>query len=115
MGAYRELVPSAARTTNGSAEIDLDDNVDSIRLVLDITAVSGAGATLALVIEESFDGANWNATALDTFPNQTATGRVYRTIANTLLYGQRFRARWTITGTTPSFTFSLHGAEKLQR
>lgn len=115
MPDWLTLVPSAARTVNGSAGLDLDDTVDQVRLVLDVTAVAGTTPSMVVVIEESHDGVNYNPTAVDTFPAVTAAGRTYRTIPTGTLFGQFFRARWTITGTTPSFTFSIFGAQKLVR
>jgi hypothetical protein len=98
------LVPSAARTTNSQIESSEDYGpIDRLRAQLDVTAVSGTTPSMTVVVESTLDGTNWDA--LGTFAAKTAAGREVITI-NPLI-GRRIRARWTITGTTPSFTFSV--------
>ena len=98
------LVPSAARTTNGSQESGEDYSpIDRLRAQLDVTAASGTTPNLVVVLESTLDGTNWDT--LGSFAAKTAAGREVITINPVI--GKRFRARWTITGTTPSFTFSV--------
>lgn len=98
------LVPSAARTTSSSIESGEDYGpVDRLRAQLNVTAASGTTPNLVVVIESTLDGTNWDA--LGTFAAKTAAGREVITINPVI--GRRVRARWTITGTTPSFTFSV--------
>lgn len=98
------LVPSAARTTNSQIESGEDYGaIDRLRAQLDVTAASGTTPSMTVVIESTIDGTNWDA--LGTFAAKTAVAREVITINPVI--GRRIRARWTITGTTPSFTFSV--------
>lgn len=81
-------------------------NKAAFRAVSEVTAISGAGASLTVIIETSYDnGATdaWRTAA--TLTAQTATGRVR---ANPLI-DRWVRARWTVAGTTPSITFGVDG------
>lgn len=102
------LAGSAARTANGagSAIAGLGDT-SSLRAQLDVTAVSGTAPSMTVVIQDTLDGVNWNT--IGTFAGVTAIGR--EVINITTPYAGQIRASWTITGTTPSFTFSVmaHG------
>lgn len=98
------LVPSAARTTNSQIESGEDYGaIDRLRAQLNVTAASGTTPSMTVVLESTLDGVNWDT--LGTFAAKTAAGREVITINPVI--GRRLRARWTITGTTPSFTFSV--------
>jgi hypothetical protein len=98
------LVPSAARTTAGNLESGEGwSEVNRLRAQLDVTAASGTTPNLTVFVETTLDGTNWDA--VGTFAAKTAAGREVITI-NPLI-GTRVRVRWAITGTTPSFTFSV--------
>lgn len=105
LGLTETLVPSAARTVSG-------DNGGStgwgpasrIRAQLNVTAASGTTPTLDVVIEDTLDGgANWNT--IGTFTQRTAAGR--QVVDITTPFSEQVRVRWTIGGTTPSFTFAV--------
>lgn len=97
------LVASAARTASGqTGTVEGFDDVKSLRAQLNVSAVSGTTPTLDVVIEDTLDGSNWNA--VGTFTQRTAVGRQVIDVAT---LGRRLRVRWTIGGTTPSFTFSV--------
>ncbi len=70
---------------------------------LNVTAASGTTPTLDVVVEDSLDGANWNT--VGTFTQLTTTGR--QVINVTTPFADQIRVRWTIAGTTPSFTFAV--------
>lgn len=102
--AEQELAPSAARTASGDSGIFTGYGESStLRVQLDVTAASGTSPTLNVVIEDSLDGVSWNA--VGTFAQRTAVGR--EVINITTPFASRIRARWTIAGTTPSFTFAV--------
>lgn len=113
------LVASAARTASGdSGTLEGFGDVTSARVQLDVTAASGTTPTLDVVLEDSLDGSNWNV--IGTFAQRTASGRE---VINMLgekaesasfapLFASRWRVRWTIAGTTPSFTFAVVAALK---
>lgn len=98
------LAGSAASTAtgNGSAVRGFGDT-STLRAQLDVTAVSGTTPSMTVLLEDTLDGTNWNT--IGTFAAKTAAGR--EVINVTTPFGATLRARWTITGTTPSFTFSV--------
>lgn len=108
------LVSSAARTVNGdTGPLDGFGGLTGLRIQLDVTAAAGTSPTLNVVLEDTLDGTNWNV--VGTFAQKVAAGRE---IVNILpskvesasfspLFANRLRVRWTVAGTTPSFTFSL--------
>ncbi len=103
---YEEiLLPSAARTTGGNAESGEGwGDMDRVKAQLDVTAASGTTPNLTAFIETTMDdGGNWDV--VGTFAAKTAAGREVITINPWI--GRRLRVRWVITGTTPSFTFSV--------
>lgn len=113
------LLASAARTASGdSGVIEGFGDVSAMRAQLAVTAASGTTPTLVVVIEDTLDGTNWNTIA--TFAQKTAAGaevvNAYSEKAESAtfapLFARRWRVRWTIGGTTPSFTFSVVAALK---
>lgn len=103
-GEAVSLAASAARTTNGSGSTVAVGTAHTLRATLSVTAASGTTPSLTARIETSEDGTTWR-TAL-TFT--AATGATTQRLSTSGL--DRFiRAAWTITGTTPSLTFSVTG------
>lgn len=103
-GTTDTMVASAARTTSGdSGVLDGWGVPNSARVQLDVTAVSGVGPTLNVVIEDTLDGTNWYV--VGTFAQKAAVGREVVNLSTP--FTDQLRARWTIGGTTPSFTFSV--------
>jgi hypothetical protein len=100
------VVASAARTTTGtSGTLDAPEGFDLV-LSASVTAASGTTPTLDLSVEWSSDGGTtwYTADPVDTFTQITAaSARVKRFTAK----GTEYRIRWTIGGTTPSFTFAV--------
>ncbi len=103
----RIIVPLAARTANGdSGLINPRIGFDSLNIGVVVTATGGVGPTLDLVVEWSHDGgASWLAPeTVDSFAQITAEAkRAKRFTAKAPLY----RVRWTVGGTSPSFTFQV--------
>jgi hypothetical protein len=104
-GQTDNLVASAARTTsNNSGALGAGwGAVSALRAQLNVTAASGTTPTLDVVIEDSLDGTNWNT--VGTFAQKTTTGR--EVVNVTGLFSDQVRVRWTVGGTTPSFTFAV--------
>ncbi len=105
-GAYTEntLAASLARTTSANSDTwDGFGQAETLRVQLEVTAASGTSPSLAAFVEDSLDGVNWNA--IGTFAAKTAAGR--EVLSVTTPFCDRIRVRWTITGTTPSVTFSV--------
>lgn len=102
--AQGTVLPSAARTTSGDgAAVGGFGDAETLRAQLDVTAVSGVTPSLTVKLQDSLDGVNWND--LGPFAAKTAVGREVIDIATP--HGSLLRATWTITGTTPSFTFAV--------
>jgi hypothetical protein len=98
-------VASAARTTTGnSGPIDGWGSAKTLRAQLNVSAASGTTPTLDVLIEDSIDGgATWNT--VGTFAQKNAISR--EVVNVTTPFAETLRVRWTIAGTTPSFTFEV--------
>lgn len=113
------LVASAARTTSADGgTLEGFGDVTAARVQLDVTAASGTTPTLDVVLEDTLDGATWNV--IGTFTQKTGVSRevinLHAGKAESAtfqpLFARRWRVRWTIAGTTPSFTFAVVAALK---
>lgn len=103
-GQRETLVTSGARTTSGdSGALDHYGGVGKLAVQLNVTAAAGVSPTLDVVIEDTVDGTNWNPVA--TFVQRTAAAREVLRITSP--FTDTLRVRWTIGGSTPSFTFSV--------
>lgn len=80
-------------------------NATCAQIDVDVTAIAGtASPSLTITIETSRDQNAW--TAVGSFVAMSAIGTQRLTFPGLQQY---VRARWTITGTTPSFTFAVSG------
>lgn len=103
-GLTETLVSSAARTTSGDSDTLTGWGVPATaRVQLDVTAASGTGPTLDVVVEDTLDGTNWNV--IGTFAQLAGVGR--EVINITTPFAERVRVRWTMGGTSPSYTFAV--------
>lgn len=103
-GSVDTLHASAARTASGNGPtLGGYDKVDWTRVQLSVTAASGTTPTLDVVIEDTLDGTNWNT--VGTFTQATAVTR--QVINISAPFSDKLRVRYTVAGTTPSFTFSV--------
>ena len=102
------VVPSAARTTNGTSSA-FSAASNALDLQVTVSAVSGTTPSLALSVQWSDDGTNFGPVdgTGDAFAAITATGTVAKSLTVKGLY---YQLVWAITGTTPSFTFFVEGA-----
>jgi hypothetical protein len=97
------LLPSAARTASGQGEgTSAPAGFREGNVLLDITAVSGTTPSLTATVETSADGVAWFAHTA--FAAKTAAGRDILKLGN---LGSFLRIAYGISGTTPSFTFSV--------
>lgn len=96
-------VPSAARTTTGnSAAIPV--HAGTLGIGLHVTAVTGTSPSMTVTVEWSYDGTNFGVgETTDSFAAITANKVTNKAVTVRAPY---YRLVWTITGTTPSFTFS---------
>lgn len=99
------LAPSAVRTTSGSGTALATDVHSTARLDLTVTAASGTTPSLTVTVETSKDGSTGWVSA-GAFGAVTGAGTSRKTAGGL----DRFvRVSWAITGTTPSFTFTVTG------
>lgn len=99
---FTTVAASAARTTSGSSDPQAVLG-SKVAISATISAVSGTTPSMTLVVEWSNDGTNFGlADPTDTFT--AITTAVTRSKAFDAK-ARFFRLAWTITGTTPSFTF----------
>jgi hypothetical protein len=96
-------VASAARTATGTSAAFDTTNVDSINATLIISAASGSSPTLDLTLETTADGTNYYTAG--TFAQQTTTQAGLARVFGDL--GDTCRWKWTIGGSSPSFTFRI--------
>lgn len=98
------LVPQTTATGNGASPTQETRNIHTLRLALAVTAATGTTPSLTVTLEHSPDGTTW--VAHSAFPSVTAAGSTRRIFSGL----DRFvRATWAVTGTTPSFTFTVAG------
>lgn len=103
-GVRENAVASAARTTSSNSGILYGYGAAStLRAQLDVTAAAGTSPTLDVVIEDTVDGTNYNT--IGTFTQKTAAGR--EVINITTPFSDAVQVKWTVGGTSPSFTFSV--------
>lgn len=108
MPAVYTLVPSAARTASGNSG-PLTIGYSPVNLEVIVSAVSGTTPSMTLAVQWSDDGVNF--APVDTTPDTFAaiTG-VSNEMKQLQVKGPYMQVVWTITGTTPSFTFSVVAA-----
>lgn len=97
---------SAARTATGqTAGIAVPPRSERIAVLVNVTAVSGTTPSCTFSIEWSHDNVTFATvdTTPDAFAALTATGVRVKTFD---AKGEYFRLVYTISGTTPSFTFA---------
>lgn len=102
MAEIQILKTSAAQTASGTGTLVVPaPRGDNTAVYLNISAVSGTSPSLTVFVDGTADGTNFAQVAA--FTAQTAAGTVAVAFA---FPAQAYRLRWTISGTTPSFTFS---------
>ncbi|AVX21595.1 hypothetical protein SAMN02745885_01656 [Carboxydocella sporoproducens DSM 16521] len=101
----------ATRTSTGSGG-QVDNSAASSNggvAYLQVTAVSGVSPSATIKIQHSADGITW--ADLATFAVVTASNNAQRVVV-TGTVNRYLRATWTISGTSPSFTFNVAFARK---
>jgi hypothetical protein len=99
------VVASAARTTTGnSGALQVPDLGEILNILLDVTAVTGTTPSMTVSMEWSHNGTTF--AAVDTAEAFVAITAAKVTVKGFPIRAPFYRLVWTITGTTPSFTFS---------
>lgn len=98
------VVASAARTASGnSGALGGYGQETKMRAAISVTAASGTSPTLDVVVEDTLDGTNWFT--VGTFTQKTAAGTQVVNVESP--FSDTLRVRWTVGGTSPSFTFEV--------
>jgi hypothetical protein len=109
-GIEKTLLASGARTTTGTGSAVCGfGRYEKFTAELVVSAASGTTPTLDVLVEHSIDGGTTWFTMI-TFTQKTTTGNELKTeseveAATAEVYGDCLRVKYTIGGTTPSFTF----------
>lgn len=100
------LLASATRTTSGTSEVYEVGDKGTLRLDLDVTAVSGTAPRLHVQIEtrKAYASGTWRV--VDAFDVATAVSAQRRAMSGC---DRHVRVVYTLEGTTPSFAFSVSG------
>lgn len=105
------LVPSAARTATGTGTaVKGFGPATKLRAALVVSAASGTTPTLDVVIEDTIDGTTYFT--LIAFTQRVGVANEAKNFteleaAAGQVFTDQLRARWTIGGTGPSFTFAV--------
>lgn len=99
----RADVASAARTTSGNTAWLDTAGMGVLNAIVEVTAASGTTPKLNVSIQTSDDAVNSSESA--TVRQFTAVGT--DAISRLAMGARYYRYVWTISGTTPSFTFSI--------
>jgi hypothetical protein len=98
------VLSSAARTSTHQSNAFDTGNLDSIAVFVDVTAVSGTTPSMTVNVEWSHNGTDWHsADSADAF---TAITTASKKVKRFDVKGTKFRLNNTVSGTSPSFTFS---------
>lgn len=102
--------PTAARTATGQGtSVDLKDFDGDLLLLLDSSVGTGTSPTLDVTLEESSDDSTFTALSGSAFSQVTDSSASQQKLAINKDAAKRYvRVKYTLGGTTPSFTFSVN-------
>jgi hypothetical protein len=101
----RLIVGSSAQTVSGVSPAVEALGRSPIFIELNITAASGTTPTLVVSLEwTNANGVWYSADPVDQMTSRSTPGAWVKQFTSK---GDRYRVRWTIGGTTPSFTFEI--------
>lgn len=103
-----ELLPSASRTATGEGDektFDQSAKQDNMgaKFYLSVSAVTGTSPTLDVTITKTLGGVDFT---IGTFQQITASGQEVIDVSNC---PDKVKAKYTIAGDTPDFTFQVWG------
>lgn len=107
-GVEIEIHSSRAETASGESRFGFPvREYEKAVFILDVTAVSGTTPTLDVTIV-NVDPQTGQEDTIVTFAQKTATGTEWKYSLDTgKQLGNFIKVKWTIGGTSPSFTFSV--------
>lgn len=102
--------PTAARTATGQTSgIDLQQYDGDVVFVLDSAAGTGTSPTMDVTIEDSADNSSFAAITGAAFTQVAGTASAQKLVISKDEARRYVRVKYTIGGTSPSFTFSVNG------
>lgn len=105
-GQIEELALSGTVTSSGNSVVLRGFGAARrLRCQLDITAVSGTSPSITVEIQDTIDGGTRYNTLTNFSGAKTATGVTVADV--TTPFGDALIVKYAVTGTTPSFTFSV--------
>lgn len=108
-GAPVLVVASAARTANGNSGILLlPERGELLHILIAVSAVSGTTPSMTPSLSWSDDGTAATLVPADPTDAMTALTATPGALKTFQVRGQWYQINWTITGTTPSFTFAAY-------
>lgn len=99
------IVASGPQTVSGES-LAFPAHTEFLTVGVDVTAFAGTTPTMDLAVEWSLDGTSFSAGESPLLFAQI--DGLKTTHAQTRVMAPHFRLKWTLGGTTPSFTFSAH-------
>lgn len=109
MNVERAIAEGARTETFNGGAVNVQHARDLLA-ILKVTAASGDTPSLTVKFQESLDGTTWIDIPSAAFSAATGTTTARLEFASRAMF---VRAVATITGTTPSFTFSVYLCGKL--
>ena len=105
MASVVRVVPSAAQSVTGNSGYKQTPPGSGVSLLVNVTAVTGTTPSAVFSVEWTNDGVTFaQASPADVFPGITAVGA---TVMRFIQKAAGYRVVWTLTGTTPVFTFDI--------
>jgi hypothetical protein len=102
--------PTAARTATGQTTgIDVKDYDGDLIFILDSAAGGGSSPTLDVTIEDSADNSSFSALSGAAFTQVTGSASAQTLEVDANGCKRYVRIKYTIGGSSPSFTFSVNG------
>lgn len=101
-----QTLTTATTITTPTFTIPYMTATGKVKMVLEVSAISGASAGIAVSYFETVDGTNFNSTAALAIASQTATGAYWSAVATGPVFNQG-QLSFTTAG-TPNVTFSVY-------
>lgn len=109
------LAASATQTSTGqTATLGGYGGSSSLRVYVNVTAVSGTSPTMTINIQDTVDGSNWYTVGSSTSLTAVGTSafEIGAGLGNNHVFADRIRVQWVLGGTTPSFTFDVRACDQ---
>lgn len=114
-GSLFEIKPSAAEIASTTHRRAHPDNAGTLAITVDVTVVTGTLPTLNVIVEGSVDGTTWfklgaigsDGYSVGSVSSTPADITAAVTVTGVFPLAEHVRTRSVVTGTLPSFTYSV--------